>query len=166
MKAIPLSEEHLLLIDDEDFEEVSKYNWRVFIAKRRYTRNATRIIIKAFVYPGKGMGYYVYLSQMILKKEKHSTCTINFKDGNSLNWQRENLVVKNYHSNKQVNTARSFDAPWCPFGPATIHMALGNVRDEPCCQCDDTFNGPYHKCLAFVSQTFWQTWKRRDRDAS
>lgn len=164
MRAIALSEEHLLLIDDADFEEVSRYNWRVFIANRRYARDGTRIIIKAYVYQGKRLGYYVYLSQVILKKGRHSSWTINFKDGNNLNWQRENLIVKNSDSKAVINTSRSFDIPWCPYGPAKIHMAIGNDRDELCLQCDDTFNGPYYKCLALTCSTFWKTWIRRNSD--
>jgi hypothetical protein len=164
MKSITLHNGNQLLVDDEDYEEVSRYDWRCYRGnKNRVDGSEGAMTIKAYVKGGGGYeSYCVFLSRILLQRNKQATWIVEFKDGNELNWQRDNLIVyANRRSRSIISAHRAIDAPWCPFGPAKIYKDEGR-RNGKCLECSDLFEGPYYKCLALASRTFWPNWVRKE----
>lgn len=101
MKEINISKEQIVLVDDEDFEELSKHKWtanwhkqtRSYRAQREFRRNGRRCVI---------------LMHRQIMKVTDPKIQIDHKDGNSLNNQKYNLRScddrqNQYNSRKQSN---------------------------------------------------------------
>jgi hypothetical protein len=78
-------ENYIVLIDEEDFHKISKYNWHIHHAKHtKYCR--TDIYIN-----GKRAG--LMLHRFLMGLEKGDKRVINHIDGNGLNNKRSNLEI-------------------------------------------------------------------------
>lgn len=86
MKTIPLTQGQVALVDDEDYEEVSKFKWhangcnartKTFYAYRSICVNGKRTTIK--------------MHRQILKLPSGAVPQVDHIDGNGLNNQRNNL---------------------------------------------------------------------------
>jgi hypothetical protein len=89
MKKIPLTQNEFALIDDEDFELVSKYKWRVY--KRK---NWTSYAITNKKLNGKKTT--IKMHQLIMKFPR-----TDHKNGNGLDNQRSNLRPASLAENSQ-----------------------------------------------------------------
>jgi len=79
MKQIPLSRELIALVDDEDFEKVSKYKWSA-------TSSINGVIYGARGIGGRKNHKTIYLHQFIMGMKN-----VDHRDGDGLNCQRSNL---------------------------------------------------------------------------
>lgn len=84
MKEINLTSGYVALISDEDFEQVSKIRWRAVF----YTRKNKRYVY-ARHFPKKGKPILLHVFLFGLKANNRTV----FLDGNSLNFQRENIKI-------------------------------------------------------------------------
>lgn len=87
MKEIKLNDGHVAFVDDEDFEIVSKYNWRAYSHGRGF-----RVLRpNCWTRNGEWISKYAMLHRFILKCEKGKE--IDHMDGNPLNNCRSNLRI-------------------------------------------------------------------------
>lgn len=86
MKEIKLTQGKVALVDDEDFEYLSQFNWSVFIPPNRKTCYAAR----GFTI-GKNRRSTVRMHREIMKAPP--SMQVDHRDGNGLNNQKENLRV-------------------------------------------------------------------------
>lgn len=105
MKEIKLTQGKIALIDDEDFEELSRYKWCA--KKNRKTFYAIRGIKKT-----NGKWTTLYMHRFILR-ESNSLVITDHKDENGLNNQKYNLrpctASKNkMNRGKQANNTSGF----------------------------------------------------------
>ena len=84
MKEILLTQGKVALVDDEDYEELSKYKWCFTMRKGARTGYVVRYLGK-----GGGRGTTVPMHRVIMKAQKGQE--VDHKDGNGLNNQKENL---------------------------------------------------------------------------
>lgn len=106
MKEIPLTQGKVALVDDEDFEELSKYKWHYEKIKVRQTGYAERNLP---IRPGKRIK--IRMHQVIMKTKKGQQ--VDHKDGDGLNNQKENLRLATSSENhmnrgKQNNNTSGF----------------------------------------------------------
>lgn len=87
MKKIQLTQGKIALVDDCDFEELSKYNWCV--SERYNTSYAKR---------GFGKPHRTLLMHRVIMNAKKGQ-EIDHRDGNGLNNQKENLRFCNHSEN-------------------------------------------------------------------
>jgi AP2-like factor, euAP2 lineage len=87
MKQIPVSFGEFALIDDDDYEKVSQYNWAT---QKRPSPRTNKIAVRTFKNKG-GWWSNEFLHRFILGAS--SEMCVMFKDNNGLNCQKENLVV-------------------------------------------------------------------------
>ena len=83
MRQIPLTKGQFAIVDDSDYEQLSKYRWCA--QKRDNTYHAAR---RQRLHEG---GAYVYMHRQIMGVE--SSVEVDHRDGNGLNNQRRNLRV-------------------------------------------------------------------------
>lgn len=83
MKEIPLTQGKVALVDDEDFERVSQYKW--YYDKQKNTAKRSITISQRTRKPE-------YLSQLLCPVQNKKT-GIKYFDGNSLNFQKNNMLV-------------------------------------------------------------------------
>lgn len=149
MKTIPLQNGGALLVDDEDFDLLNQHKWYIYDCRgRRYLR--------AYIPKERG---YIYITNLLFKQIQHSAMIIKFKDGNNLNWQRENILMFTTNNGVPYQVFRRINVPNCPLGPAHLERADGG-RSPECADCDDSYKGPYYHCLDQVRKTFWRGWRR------
>lgn len=84
MKKLLLSQGFEALIDDEDFDRVSRFRWHVN-GNRNY-RYATRMV-------GKNPQKSLSLANFILKSVSSRRCIVYYKNSNTLDCQKENLTL-------------------------------------------------------------------------
>lgn len=101
MKEINISKGQVVLVDDEDFEELSKYRWAANWHKQTHSYRAQR----EFRENGKRC---VILMHRQIMKVIDSKIQIDHKDGNSLNNQKYNLRPCNDRQN-QYNSKKQSD---------------------------------------------------------
>lgn len=94
MKEIKISKEYSALVDDEDYEELSKYKWKI---------SKSKTIIYAVS--------QIFMHRLIMKTDKNES--IDHIDHNSLNNTKSNLRIatdsqNRQNSNKQKNTTSKF----------------------------------------------------------
>ena len=91
-----------ILIDDEDYEKVSKYTWRIHHDKSNKKYCITNICIN-------GKKTTLKLHRFLMGLENGDKRMINHIDGNSLNNQKSNLEMCNAMYNSQsINTKKRF----------------------------------------------------------
>ncbi|HMV40895.1 MAG TPA: hypothetical protein PK079_16500 [Leptospiraceae bacterium] len=91
MKKIKLSRGKSALIDDDDFERVSQYNWYINENAEKTKLYAMRSKLKSE--EGIVKGTKVYMHRFILGIVEKSA-VIQHKNGNTLDNRKANLVVK------------------------------------------------------------------------
>ena len=95
-------ENYIVLIDEEDFHKVSKYNWCIQhrSSNKKYCRNIICI---------NGKWERIYLHRFLMNMEKDDKRVINHIDGNGLNNQKNNLEICDQNYNTQsINTKKNF----------------------------------------------------------
>ena len=94
-------ENYIVLIDEEDYEKVSEYNWHINHQKyKKYCQTDINI-------DGKRTGLKLHRFLMNLKNGDERI--INHIDGNSLNNQKSNLEICDQNYNTQsINTKKNF----------------------------------------------------------
>ncbi len=90
MKKISLSRGKHALIDDSDFDRISKYNWYINENAEKTKVYAMRSRLKDEV---NVTGTKVYMHRFILNV-KDKAVMIKHKNGNTLDNRRENLIQK------------------------------------------------------------------------
>lgn len=95
---ILLSEEEVALVDDEDFDELSQFNWFI-LRKPRYTSYAIRNVWA----DGKATRLLMHRAILKLGPDRY----IDHRDGNGLNNVRSNLRVANHQQNAMNSRLRS-----------------------------------------------------------
>ncbi|MED2034187.1 AP2/ERF family transcription factor [Bacillus thuringiensis] len=96
-KEIPLQNDMLAIVDDEDYERVSQYNWTCSVTY------GVQIKVRRFF--NKEQKLHETLQSFILNHNCKETL-ITFIDGNQLNFQKENLKITN---KKYVSQKRKGD---------------------------------------------------------
>lgn len=99
VKELPLQNGMVALVDDEDFERCSQYNWVVSSNERTLNQ------VKATVENKKE----IYLNRFILKAENHEV--VYYKDGDRLNNKRSNLVKGEVESKEMQEMIRRKQGP-------------------------------------------------------
>jgi len=95
-------ENYIVLIDEEDFDRVSKHIWHIHCYKYNNKYCATNIYID-------GNQVTLKLHRFLLGLEKGDKRIINHIDGNGLNNVKSNLEIcdKNYNT-QSINTKKNF----------------------------------------------------------
>lgn len=85
MKEIPLTKGHVALVDDEDFERGKQYSWtakkgskKIFAVRNKYVC---------------GVNITFFLHREILGLKHTNKNTVDFLNGNGLDFRKENLLV-------------------------------------------------------------------------
>lgn len=151
MKTIQLARGGPLRVDDEDFEALSQYQWKIYHRTKgsSYIRgydqvNRLMIAIGVVLFPElRGVQYW-----------------LAFKDGNMLNWQKKNLTIRTHRTDV---FKKSFKVPWCPLGPALLLPAKSG-RSKVCLACPDHFDGPYWRCMSRAAKEHFDGWRREDEE--
>lgn len=92
MKKIKLTRNLFALVDDEDYEEVSKHKWHAMKVKNRfYASGYLKVEKNKYTHP--------LLHRFIMKAEKNQQ--VDHIDGNCLNCTRENLRFVTDSQNQQ-----------------------------------------------------------------
>ena len=105
MKEIPLTQGKVVLVDNEDYEMISKHNWS--ISHRNYvTRNIFTPMVK-----GKRKHWKVYMHRQIMKVNGESI--IDHINGNELDNRKTNLRIctqreNSYNSKISKNNTSGF----------------------------------------------------------
>lgn len=90
MKKIPLSRGKHAIVDNDDFEKLSKYNWYLNENAERTKVYAMRTRLKTDDKSLKGTKVYMHRYIMNVKLPNIS---IKHKNGNTLDNRKENLIV-------------------------------------------------------------------------
>lgn len=94
MKKIPLTKGHFALVDDEDFEELSKYKWNL-----RTVKNSDRMYAyRAFFRNPNGKKSPVAMHRQILGETRRHI-DVDHIDRNGINNQRSNLRISTRSQN-------------------------------------------------------------------
>jgi hypothetical protein len=99
VKEIPLTKGYVALVDDADYEQLSKHRW---IASVRQQRNGVKVY--AWRHTGR-RSPHVYMHREIIDAQKGEIC--DHRDGNGTNNQRHNLRRTNDQLN-HANTIKRF----------------------------------------------------------
>ena len=94
MKTIPLTQGHVALVDDEDYEMLSRYKWRV----RKYSHSDIMYAYRNFPVAVRKRGS-VMMHRAITNAPKGME--VDHADGNALNNCRANLRVCTKHENQR-----------------------------------------------------------------
>ncbi len=97
MKEIPLSQGLVALVDDEDYEELSQYNWHAY--KHRNTYYAIRNLP---IYPGLRTTAKMHRQVMRAQTDE----MIDHRNGNGLDNQKHNLRIASSSQNAANKRAR------------------------------------------------------------
>lgn len=123
MKTIPLSKGKVALVDDEDFEQVSKVNW---------------CLKKSGYVTGYSNGKHVSMHRVIMKAKKGQT--IDHKDHNGLNNQKSNLRFCTLSQNCANQKAR---------GGTSKYKGVSRRKDRPSWRVLVRCNGRRFYCGSF-----------------
>ena len=95
-------ENYIVLIDEEDYDRVSKYNWRISYHKSKIKYCQTCIKID-------GKITTLSLHRFLMGLEHGNKLVVNHKDGNGLNNAKSNLEICDQMYNTQsINTKNKF----------------------------------------------------------
>jgi hypothetical protein len=90
MKEIKLSRDKIAIVDDDDFEELSKFKWYINENVDHTKQYAMRS--KLAKESGELSGTKVYMHRSVLKIH-HKNITVKHKNGNTLDNRKENLYT-------------------------------------------------------------------------
>ena len=104
MREIKLTQGKNAIVDDEDFEYLNQFKWRILKAKHTY------YAIRHKEINGKDTNVYMHRE---IKKQSDNKINIDHKDGDGLNNQKNNLRICNQsqncgNSNKQCNNTSGY----------------------------------------------------------
>lgn len=138
MKQIPLSQCKFALVDDEDYENLSKYKWCLAIRGNKYYASCSS--------PELGRGSYMH--RIILGLEKRSEICDHI-DGNGLNNQRDNLRRCNsfqngFNKSKYKNNKSGFKGVIHQHGKWSARIRAGNKEIHIGC-----FDSPENAARAY-----------------
>ena len=108
MRLIPLNEGKVAKVDDEDFDRVSKYTWKLMVARNGTGNPYARTWIK-----GQMLMHHFVLGSKI---------RTDHKDGDSLNNQKANLRPANRVQNARNRRIQKHSAP---FKGVSLFKATG-----------------------------------------
>lgn len=92
-----------VLIDEEDFDKVSEFNWCI------QHQTHTKYCITNIYYDGEGKWTGLQLHRFLMGLENGDKRMINHKDGNGLNNMRSNLeICDNKYNTQSINTKKNF----------------------------------------------------------
>jgi len=97
MKEIQLTQGYVALIDDEDYERVSLYNW--LIRNSRKDSNKIYAVTSIWI-TALHKSYYIRMHRFILNNNPLGL-EVDHKDGNGLNNQKDNLRLCTRQQNAQ-----------------------------------------------------------------
>lgn len=99
----------LVLVDDEDYEELSKYTW--YLSKGKHTLYVLRDI-HIGMFDGKSKKYSIAIHRHIMKLQKGDKILVDHIDGDGLNNQRSNLRLCTVTENNrnQIHSAGTFSS--------------------------------------------------------
>jgi hypothetical protein len=137
MRTLPLSQGYVALVDDEDFERLSKYKWHALICRRK-----DGSILQVYATRCFRRGKTVLLQREVMNPSPSQY--ISPVDGNTLNCQKSNLsVVTREHrggrGRKRLNTSSQYkgvswskrDKVWtASIGPDGVKKHLGSFKNE------------------------------------
>ena len=89
---VPLSRGKFALIDNEDYDLISKYTWHVVLERKLYYR------AKSSTGLGK-KGAFIYMSRLIMNAKPGQV--VDHKNGNTLDNQKKNLRFCSHTENKR-----------------------------------------------------------------
>lgn len=160
MPSITCYSGEVVLLDEKDYEKAKDKQW---FALRR--TGATRIYI--FHRP-RGTDQTKSLVQTMLGDIR--PYTLQFRDGNDLNYTRDNIYLTKAKGWKKgqsqtLTLLDSYIPTHCPFGPCVLYSipTLTEIAfREGCedCQCKDEYEPFYWKCLSYAADKQWESWRR------
>ncbi len=112
MKTIPLTQGKFAIVDDEDFEELSKYKWYAQKATLAHLFYARRNVRKRLVIDGEiyWNSKWIFMHRHLMKGIKQETF-VDHADNDTLNNQKGNLreatVVENMRNRRSKGTSTS-----------------------------------------------------------
>ena len=122
-------ENYIVLIDEEDYEKVSKYKWSVSdYCNTKYCLTSIKI---------DGKRTTLKLHRFLMGLEKGDKLMINHKDRNGLNNMKSNLeICDNMYNSQSINKKTRF---------GTIHIFKN--REKKCCARVTINKKKYCKCF-------------------
>lgn len=102
-RLIPLTQGKFALVDEEDYERVSKLNW-VYCPRRKTTGHAYRIQFQWLGVGKKPIQKHIRMHRFILGAP--SNMQVDHKDGNPLNNQKSNLRLCTHLQNSRNTSLR------------------------------------------------------------
>lgn len=142
MKEIKLTQGYVALVDDEDFEELNKYSWR--LTQGRNGANAYAIREDC----SRGIRSTIRMHRQIMGILFGDKIDVDHKDGNGLNNQKANLRKAThqqncYNSKKRENTSSVYKGvthtnssknnPWMVRGQldgTSIYLGIYSTQEE------------------------------------
>ena len=116
-------ENYIVLIDEEDYDRVSEYNW--FIGHQPHTKYCRANISI------NGKKTKLMLHRFIMGLEHGNKLIINHKDGNGLNNQRSNLEICDHNYNMQsINTKKNFGSIYIKTNRAKKYCAEVHINKK------------------------------------
>jgi hypothetical protein len=120
VKEIPVRGGHIAIVDDEDFELVSKYNWGALKARGSKT-----------IYARAGMSGLILMHRLVMhvNQKEEEVCHV---DGNGLHNWKSNLVVGSHAINGELSR-RTHCIRGHEFIESNIHYAVNGSRHCKAC---------------------------------
>ena len=91
MKKIELTQGYQVIVDDEDYEELTKHNWHITKGKRYYAARSLRI--------DKKIVSVLSMHRQIMKLEYGDKRQVDHINGNGLDNRKENLRICTHSEN-------------------------------------------------------------------
>lgn len=118
-KEIPLTKGMVALVDDEDYERLSRYKWHIRMHRNTfYARRRQRLA------DGKKRDYFMH---SFIIDAPHGL-VIDHRDGNGLNNCRENLRLATFAQNGQNSSKRRFLRSQRPSRFKGVSWSLSNNK--------------------------------------
>ena len=116
-------ENYIVLIDEEDYDKVSKYKW--FIDHLPYAKYC-----KTNIY-NNGKQKKIYLHRFLMGLKHGDKLVVNHKNGSGLDNQKSNLEICDINYNNQsINTKRNFGCIFIRKSGKKKYQALVNVNKK------------------------------------
>ncbi len=136
-KAIPLTQGYEAIIDDKDYERVSKYGWRAEVKSNTVYATRTFINKTAELHDTRMKPYYsnMYMHRFILDVKKGKQ--VDHLDGNGLNNTRKNIRILSQSMN---NAKRKSKGIFTGVKKRTSGRYRADIRRNGEAKCLGTFD--------------------------